>query len=246
MATTPAPAEPASIGTMGRLTGVLFSPKETLADIARHPSWIAPLVLLCLVNLAIIAIFTQRVGWVSFMQKKIDESSQAQQLSPEQRQQRVEVGARVAPYTGAIFGVLGIVVVTLIVAGVLLGAFNAMASANLNFKAAMGITAHALMPGFIGGLLGILILFLKDPTTIDIEHLVAANLGALVPDGSAKWLVTLASSFDLFTFWVIALLAIGFSVANPKKITMGRAFGVVIALWTVIVIIRVGIAAAFS
>jgi hypothetical protein len=246
MATTPAQVEPASIGTMGRLTGVLFSPKATFADIARRPSWIAPLVLLCLVNLAIVAIFTQRVGWTSFMQKKIDESSQAQQLSPEQRQQRVEMGAKVAPYTGAIFGVLGIVVVTLIAAGVLLGAFNAMASANLNFKAAMGITAHALMPGFIGGLLGILVLFLKDPATVDIEHLVATNLGALVPDGSAKWLTTLASSFDLFTFWIIALLAIGFSAANPKKITTGRAFGVVIALWVVVVIIRVGIAAAFS
>lgn len=246
MANTPTAQAPESIGAVGRLTGVLFAPRPTFTDIARRPSWLAPIILICLVNLAITAIFGQRVGWRSFMEKKLDENPRAQQMTADQREQQLAIMVKSAPIVGYCFGLLGFPIVALIAAGVLLGAFNAMASANLNFKTAFGITTHAFLPGFIGGLLGILILYLKDPATIDIEHLVATNLGAVVPDHAAKWLVALASSIDLFTFWVIALLAIGFSAANPKKLTTGRAAGIIIVIWAIIVVIRVGIAAAFS
>jgi hypothetical protein len=39
---TSAPDAQASIGTFGRLTGVLFNPKPTFVDIARRPTWLAP------------------------------------------------------------------------------------------------------------------------------------------------------------------------------------------------------------
>ena len=47
-AVAPAPGdqEPAKIGAVGRIFGVLFSPGETFKDIVRKPSWFAPLVIL--------------------------------------------------------------------------------------------------------------------------------------------------------------------------------------------------------
>jgi hypothetical protein len=248
MATIPAPAAPsqASIGAFGRLTGVLFNPRPTFEDIARKPSWVAPVVAIILIQFAVIAIFSQRVGWRGLMEKKLDENKQAQQMPADQREAQLGTMVKVAPYFGYGGVLIGFPLVLLVTAGVLLGAFNGTASANLNFKTAWGVTAHAFFPGFVGGLLGILILFLKDPATVDIEHLVATNLGALVPANSAKWLDTLATSMDLFTFWIIALLAIGFSAANPKKLTTGRAAGTVLVLWALVVLVRVGIAAIFS
>jgi hypothetical protein len=247
MATTaaPAPDAQASIGTFGRLTGALFNPKQTFVDIAQRPTWIAPVVLFCLLNVAVTAIFTQRVGWRSFMEKRFENNSNFQQLPPEQREQRLNQAVKMAPIFGYVFGVIGIPVVILVVAGVLLGAFNLLAGAGLNFKTSLGIVSYAYMPGVLGGLLGILVLFLKDPSTIDLENLVASNFAALLTSDTSKGLIALAKSFDLFVFWILFLLAVGFSAANPKKITMGKALGIVVGLWLAFVIVRVGLAFIF-
>ncbi len=73
MATTPgpAPAESSQIGTLGRMAGALFSPRSIFEDIAHRPGWVAPIVLLTILSLAVTAIFSQRVGWEQFMKNKV-------------------------------------------------------------------------------------------------------------------------------------------------------------------------------
>jgi lipopolysaccharide export LptBFGC system permease protein LptF len=44
----------------------------------------------------------------------------------------------------------------------------------------------------------------------------------------------------------MALMAMGFSAINPKKISIGKGFGLVLAVWLFWVIVKVGLAAAFS
>jgi hypothetical protein len=56
----------------------------------------------------------------------------------------------------------------------------------------------------------------------------------------------LLGSLDLFSFWMMILMAIGYSATNPKKISVGKAFGSIIAVWFIYVLVKVGIAAAFS
>lgn len=249
MASTPAAPEsvsPATVGTFGRLFGALFSPKQTFADIARRPTWIAPIVLICLISIAITAIFGQRVGWRSFMQKQFASNKSFEQLPPDQQQQRLDQAVKYAPIFGYVGAVVGTPVAALVVAGILLALFNTLSSAGLEFKASLAIVSHAWMPGVVGGLIGILVLFLKSPETVDIEHLVASNLGAVVSDESPKWLMSLATSIDLFTFWTIALMAIGFSAANHKKIKVGSAAAYIVLVWAGYVLVKVGWAAIFS
>jgi hypothetical protein len=248
MATTPAPAAPgqASIGAFGRLAGVLFNPRPTFEDIARKPSWIVPVVAIILVQLAVIAIFTQRVGWQSFFERQAATNSRIQQMPADQRQNMINQQVKYGPILSYVFVPATFVVATLAIAGLLLGLFNAMASAELDFKTSLGIVSHAFMPSVVGGLLGIVILFLKDPTTVDLQNLVASNLGAVLPDNASKWLVSLGSSFDIFSFWTIFLLGLGYSVARPRKIKMGTALTYVIVLWALYVVVKVGAAAIFS
>jgi hypothetical protein len=59
-------------------------------------------------------------------------------------------------------------------------------------------------------------------------------------------MVTLFTAFDLFAFWNIILMAFGFSAADPKKISFGKALGTVVAVWLLWVLLKVGLAAAFS
>ena len=67
----------------------------------------------------------------------------------------------------------------------------------------------------------------------------------LDPSSTAVWLKQVATSLDLFTFWIMALLALGFSVM-AKKMRFGKAFAAILSLWVVMVVIKVGWTLIFS
>ncbi len=84
------------------------------------------------------------------------------------------------------------------------------------------------------------------PRHFSFENPVATNLAALLPDESAKWLVALCKSIDLFVFWTLILLAIGFATVNPRKLKGAKSFTVAFSVWAVYVVLRVGWAFIFS
>lgn len=241
---------PASVTSFGRVFGALFNPKQTFESIAQRPTWVLPLLFLLVISVAIVAIFGQRAGWRPFIERQIANNPRAQkqmeQVPPEKREQIIEQQAKFAPafgYVGVVFFTIGGAVV---VAAIFLAAFNVVSGTKIGFSTSLGIVAHSWLPYLVSGLLGILILFLKDPSTIDLQNLVASNPGALLADNSPKWLVSLLTSLDVFTLWVLVLQALGYSATNPKKIPFARAFATVLAVWAFYVLVKVGLAAAFS
>ena len=251
MATTtslPAPdaqSQPA-IGAIGRIIGVFFSPKATFEDIVRKPSWVVPLVLLTLFSIGVSFAINQRINWREFMTQQIEKSPQSANMSAEQKEQRIEGGAKFSPMLTWTIGVCGPIIFTLVVALVMWGAYNLLGGANTNFGTSFAITAHAALTGLVSSLLFILVLYLKPPGTVDLENPVATNLAAVLPDDSAKWLVALLKSMDIFTFWTLILLAIGFAATNPKKLRGSKAFTIAFSVWAIYVVCRVGGAWIFS
>lgn len=252
MPTIPAPAQqaPPRVSSFGRLFNVFFEPKATFESIVERPSWVLPMLASILIGIVVVAFIGSRVGWRQVIDKQIASSPRAQQrmeqIPADQREAMLEKQAKVAPIIGYVGIVVGIPIAELIVAALLLVAFNIISGSKTRFSASLGIVAHSWLPYVISGLLGVLILFIKDPSTIDTQNLVASNPGALVADGTAKWLVALLTSLDLFTFWVLILQAIGFRATNPKKISFAQALGVIVALWLIFVLAKVGFAAAFA
>jgi Yip1 domain len=247
-AITPEPAP--QVSSISRIFGVIFSPKPTFESIAQQPTWILPLILFSLLSIVTVFIFGQRVGWRGFIERQIQMNASAQKqmdaLSPDDREKALAARAKIAPIVGYVFGVLGIFIVAVIVAAVLMVAFNMMTGGGIGFMTSLGIVAHSWVPGLIGGLLGLLVLFLKDPSTIDLQHLVATNAGAFLSDDAPKWQEALLSSFELFTLWSVILMGIGYSAANPKKISFGKALGTIVVVWAIYVVCKVGLTAAFS
>lgn len=244
-------SQPASsVSSFGRVFGALFNPKPTFESIAQKPSWVLPMLATILIGVVIIALIGSRVGWRQVIDRQIASSPKAQQrmeqVPPAQREQVLNQQAKIAGVFAYVAVVVGTALFELIAAAVLLAAFNLILGAKVRFSQSFGIVTHSWMPYFVAGLLGIVILFIKDPTTIDTQNLVASNPGALLADGSAKWLVSLLTSLDLFTFWVLALQAIGFSATNPKKLSFGKALGIIVAIWLVFVVVKMGLAAAFA
>ncbi len=245
-ATVPSPEPAAPVSSIGRIFGVFFSPKATFESIAKRPTWLAPLILLCLVQLALTAAFTQRVGWRGFMQKKLENNSRVQQMTPEQQENLLDRQAKIAPIFAYAVAIVGPFAGAVIVAAVYLAVFNLLCGANIKFTTSVGIVAYAWMPAVVAILLGILIVFLKDPSTVDLQHLIASNAGAFVSDDSPKWLGVLLGSLDIFVIWTLLLLAAGYRATNPKKISYGKALAWVVAVWLIFVLLKTSSAAAFS
>jgi hypothetical protein len=248
IASLPAPeaqSQPA-ISPFGRIIGVFFSPKATFEDIVRKPSWVLPIVLLTLFSIGVSFAINQRINWREFMAQQIEKSPQAANMSAEQKEQRIEGGAKFSPILTWAIGVCGPIVFALVVALVMWGAYNLLGGANTNFGTSFAITSHAALTGLVSSLLFILVLYLKAPGTVDLENPVATNLAAVLPDDSAKWLVALLKSIDIFTFWTLILLAIGFATTNPKKLKGSKAFTIAFSVWAVYVVLRVGSAWIFS
>jgi hypothetical protein len=251
MATTtsiPAPdaqSQPA-ISSIGRVFGVFFSPKPTFEDIVRKPSWVLPFVLLTVFSIGVTFAINQRINWRQFMTQQIEKSPRSANMSAEQKEQQIEGGAKFTPVFTWAVGVCGPIIFMLVVALVMWGAYNLLGGANTNFGTAFAITSHAALTGLVSSLLFILILYLKPYGTVDLENPVATNLAAFLPDDSAKWLVALLKSIDIFTFWTLILTAIGFAATNPKKLRGSKAFTIAFSVWAVYVVLRVGSAWIFS
>ncbi len=234
------------VNPIGRMFGAIFSPKATFESIARRPTWVAPILLLSLVSLGVVGLFGYRVGWRVFFEKQDSSSSRFEQQSPQQQQQTLEAQVKYGPPFVYATAAVSTAIAALIIAAGLFGVFNGVIGAKFGFKTSLGIVAHAWMPGLILGLLGVFVLLVKDPATIDLQNLVASNGAAFVSSDSPKSLVTMLACLDLFSFWYMILMAIGYSTAAPKKLSFGKAFFTVFGLWFVYVLVRVGLTAAFS
>jgi hypothetical protein len=248
MATTPVPAPEAqaSISPFGRIFGVLFSPKNTFEDIVRKPSWLAPILVSTVLSIVAVLALNQRVNWRDYIVQQIEKSPRAAQLSADQKQQQAEMGAKFTVAIVYASGVLVPVLFALVVGLVMMAAYNLLAGAGAKFSTAFAIVAHAGLVGIVSTPLFLLVLFLKPPGTIDPENPLATNLAALLPEESAKWLVALCKSFDIFTFWILILIAIGFAAVNLKKLKGAKSFTIAFTVWAVYVVCRVAWAFIFS
>jgi hypothetical protein len=245
---TPVPETPVSgkISSWGRIFGVLFSPKPTFEDIARKPTWLLPVILLMVFSAVAAVGINQKMNWREYVSQQIEKNPAASQLSNDQKEQRIEAGARFAPMAAYIFGIPAPAIIVVVAALILWGAYNLLGGANLNYKTSLAIVSHAFVPLLIANLLFFIVLFLKPFGTLDIDNPVATNLAAFLPEDGAKWLVALAKNVDIFVLWVTALIAIGFAAANPKKLKGGKPYAIAFGLLAVWVLLRVGAAFIFS
>ena len=240
-----APEASGPINHFGRIIGIFFSPKATLADIVRRPSWIVPVILMTVLGIGVAFALNQKVDWRDVASKRIEESPRAAQMSAEQKEQQLAMSAKISPFVAYGFGLLGPILSVVIVAGVMLLAYNVMGGANAGFGASMGIVSHAFVVSLLSSLLFILILYLKAPGTVDLENPVATNIGTFLPESTPKALLSLAKSLDIFSIWTLLLISMGFAAVNPKKLK-GKALSIAVVVWAIYVACKMGMAWIFS
>ena len=249
MATVPSPvAEPqAAISPFGRIIGAFFSPRPTFEDIVRKPNWLVPMALILLMSLAAVIALNSHFNWRDYISQQIEKSPRAAQLSAEAKERQVDVSAKFSPIVAYVFGLLLPICGILVIALVLWGAFSIMAGTGSDYKTALAIVSHAVAPAsVIGTILFITVLFLKPVGMFDLDNPIATNVAALLSDDASKWLVALCKNLDLLELWKLVLLSIGFAAVSPKKLQGGKAYSIVFGVFLVYLVLRVGIAFAFS
>jgi hypothetical protein len=185
------------------------------------------------------------VDWRDVATKRLEESPRAANLTPEQKEQQVAIGAKISPGVAWGIGICWPILQALVVGAVLLLAYNLVGGAGTRFSASMGIVSHAYFPWIFYSLLFILILLLKAPGTVDLDNPIATNVGSFLPESTPKALMSLGKSLDIFSIWTMILISIGFTAVNPKKLA-GKALGIVLSVWGIFVVCKMGIAWIFS
>ena len=241
-----ASAQPEPMSEVARLTGVVWSPGTTFRDIATRPRWWPPLAIIVVLSLVFTYFFGQRVGYERFYRQQIETSSRTQNLDAPQREQIIQTQAKYGPVFFYAFSIVGTPLMALVVAAIFLFVYRTFLGAEISFRQVYAICCYSFVPLIFSSIMAFIVMQLKDPDQFDLQNPTLTNAGAFLDAlNTPKWLYSLASSFDVFTFWTLALLATGLSAA-ARKTSWSTSIACVLATWAVWVLLKMGLAAAFS
>ena len=232
---TPEAQEPPRLSAGSRIFGVFFNPKPTFADIARQPSWVVPLIVLCLIWTGLNVTLVKRADWVEVSKEQISKnkfvSSRIDQLTEEQKEQVYRQGATRAKFVRYARAVIGWPLLLLISSLIYLGAYRLFGGARTNFLTAFSISVFAHLPLGLRELIAIPVNLFKDPSAIDPENFLVSNPAAFLGPDAPIWQTALLAPMDVFGIWAVILVAVGFSSADPKKLPLGKSLGITFGIW---------------
>ena len=242
----PSPAAPVAAppakNSFQRLAGVLFAPADTFRDIARKPDILVPLLVIVIVTYATIFLTMPHMDWDAVAAQQ-EEAMRAQ--GRKMSEADMEQMAKISKAGGTIFMyVMPLLFIAwyAIVAGVLLLACRLFGGEG-TYKQAFSATLYAWMPMVLAGILGTVVVMARggliDPATM--QTLVKSNPAFLVDMKEQPILFSLLSSLDIFTIWMLVLMIIGFAALS--RLSKAKVAVMVIALWLVTVVIKLGFAA---
>jgi hypothetical protein len=252
----PAVEEPARLGPLSRLTGTLFSPGETFADVNRKPTWIAPMIIAIATVLASSFFFSWRAhpDWDTIFRTQFKKQAEKrnQQPTPEQLDQQVAIAKTFAKYS-PIIGAVFTPIIYLILAGIF--ALGMMfIQAKTTFKKILSVVSWSCASlGIVTSIVMMASLMMRDEEglrSIDPTQpagIVPSNVAAFLSSDASAVIKSLAGSLDIFTIWLLILFSIGFAkIAGSRKTTTGKTASVVFGFWAVFVVIKLGWSAIFG
>ena len=215
--------------------GKLFSSLEN-----RRGAWIAPLILGLLLTLVTTVTAIRVIGMDTIIRQRM----QNLRLSPEQMQTALDrANSPGQLYITAAGAVVGGALVLLLIAG-LLTLFALVGSKQPKFGTNFSMVTLAYLPyTLVVCVMSVLVLMTApDRTTLDINNLLATNVGAFMnKDTMSAGLYTFLSAIDVLSFVEIGLLSYGFAKINRTSISFGLF--AVVTLWFIYVLGRVGVSA---
>lgn len=245
----PAPPAPAAetMSTAETLSGIFFEPARTFEALRARPRFLIAGIIAAVAFTTFYILFVQRMGAETIARAQIE--ARSPDMTPEQMEQALSIQRN--PIVQAItYASFPLVFAIIFAAGAGLYLLGTMAMAkSMSYKQALSVWVYSTMPPtLIFSLLNILLLFLKSKDDIDPaaanQGLARANFALLVNPKEQPVLATVLGSFDLFQFYGLFLAALG--LRKIARLSSGAAWGIVLVIWLVGLLVRVGMSAAFG
>jgi hypothetical protein len=227
----------------GRLIGVFVSPSRTFASIAARPTWAPAFILLWVLGSGSSILAWQKVDPGEVREATREQLAARPGMSEEQREQALDQAAKFTPIMGTGCSVV-MPPIAYLIAALLFWVALKIAGGAINFPTSFAVTLHGMMPWAIAALLAVPIVLAAETIGYrDLQggNLLASSAAAFAPEDASQVVRALLGSLDVFSFWTVALLAVGFAIA--AKVSRGKAAVAVVVLWLVWVVVKVALAA---
>ncbi|SRR5579872_1984829 len=114
--------------------------------------------------------------------------------------------------------------------GVVLWFVGKLFDSTMAFGGGLLVAAYAQFPRIIGAIVGPIIAFFSDPSTLNSATKITASPAHFFDiSNTSPVVLALLARFDVFTIWTTILLAIGLSVLG--KIPRSRAYTAALIVW---------------
>lgn len=232
--------------SFGRVIGALISPEKTFRSIAERPTWVVPLLLLVLLSLGVGLVMQQRVDQgelVKYQMEKMGVDLGKEQL--EKIESEAENQSTLRRTLGFAGGGVAVVAGYFLLAALFLITFR-LTGSEINFWRSLAVMVHGLLPHGVAALLNIPLALSRteiSPEEMMSGGLLTSSLRPLAPEGSPV-LASLLGNLDFFTIWSVVLLILGYRAA--ARVSTSTATTVVLVLWGLWVLGKVGFAAVFN
>ena len=254
MATAPLPPlsapapETAPLSEGARIVNTFIAPSKTFTDLRRNASWWAPFLLMVIVSGAMVYTAGQKIGFRKIMENQMQAQPKSQErldkLPADEREQRMQAGAKFTRVISYIFPVITLII-WLIIATALFATFKLVAGANVTFKISLAIVVYSALPLMLKTLLATLSLVAGiSPDSFSFQNPVASNPGYFMSPAGNVFLYDVASALDIFMIWTLVLTAIGFTCVS--KVKSSTAYAIVFGWWAVFTLAGAALGAAFS
>ena len=236
----------AAPGFFATLAGVYTDPIETFQKIAARPTFLFPLLAIVLVNCAFTFVWLRKADHVEVVRAQITESGFIDRIPPDQLEGALQRQAKILPVVAWLGPTVFLPIIMAGLAGLFLFTYRFFYAADTTFRQSVAVVAWSLCAFYLlATAMLFLVLSLKGEWSVDPRTVVQAHAGALV-DRSAmsRPLYDLLDSIDIFSAWTIFLLSAGYAATARRSV--GAAAVAILVWWALYVLIKVGIAAAFS
>jgi hypothetical protein len=239
------PLHEAAPGFFASLIGLYVSPIETFRAIAGHPTFLAPLLAIVLVNSAFTFVWLRKADHTELSRAQMEDAGVFDRIPPERHAEIVERQARMLPIFAWLGPTVFLPIMLVALAGLFLLVYRFFYAADTTFRQSMSVMCWAYFAFYLlATLLVVLVLSLKNEWSVDPRNVIQASPAALVEKSAVpKPVHSLLDSLDLFSFWLLFLLSAGYAAASRRSV--GSAAAGVIALWGIYVLLKVALAAVF-
>ena len=179
------------------------------------------------------------------MRNEIVNSGRADKIPPGQMERVLDQQAAFMKPIGWVSTLVAPPIMTFVVAGIFLFVFRFFYAGDVTYPQSLAIVAWSYFAlALVQTPLILVVMALKGDWNINPQEALQASAAMFLDRlSTSRPLYSLASSLDLFTFWVLWLLSTGYAVATRR--TTGAAAAGVLTVWALWVLGKMALAAIF-